>query len=238
MHMRHFLSVFALAVTLGMASFTAQAGNTSLSDRLQAAAPDADPAVLQLAVSALTCATAHGMAPASRLAVIDYSRPSTAPRLWVFDTRDEGRLLYRELVAHGKHTGDNMARSFSNEEGSLQSSLGLFRTMDTYEGGNGYSMRMDGLEPGFNDQALKRYIVMHGAPYVNEGTAKKLGRLGRSWGCPAVREGMAREIIDTLKGGHFVFSYYPDKKWLSRSRFLNCTPRVAQLSKQHLERVN
>lgn len=236
--MQRLLSVCALvAATLVTTSFAAQA-KPELSNRLQAAAPDADPAVLQLAASALTCATAHGMAPASRLAVIDYSRPSTTPRLWVFDTRNEGRLLYRELVAHGKHTGDNMARSFSNEEGSLQTSLGLFRTMDTYTGGNGYSMRMDGLEPGFNDQALKRYIVMHGAPYVNEGTAKKLGRLGRSWGCPAVREGMAREIIDTLKGGQFVFSYYPDKKWLSRSRFLNCTPRVAQLSRQHRAVIN
>lgn len=212
--------------------------DTSLAARLQASAPDASPQVLTLAANAMTCAVAHGMTPSSRLAVIDYSRPSTQPRLWVFDTGDEGRLLYRELVAHGKNTGDNMARHFSNEEGSLQTSLGLFRTMDTYVGGNGYSMRMDGLEPGFNDQALKRYIVMHGAPYVNEGTARKLGRLGRSWGCPAVREGVAREIIDTLKGGQFVFSYYPDKQWLSRSRFLNCTPAVAQLSRNIASRIN
>lgn len=212
--------------------------DTSLAARLQASAPDASPQVLTLAANAMTCAVAHGMTPSSRLAVIDYSRPSTQPRLWVFDTRDEGRLLYRELVAHGKNTGDNMARHFSNEEGSLQTSLGLFRTMDTYVGGNGYSMRMDGLEPGFNDQALKRYIVMHGAPYVNEGTARKLGRLGRSWGCPAVREGVAREIIDTLKGGQFVFSYYPDKQWLSRSRFLNCTPAVAQLSRNIASLIN
>mgnify|MGYP001764998517 CR=1 FL=1 len=238
--MRRFFSAFLPAVALISSTLSAPvlAGPSSLADRLQAAAPDADPAVLQLAASALTCATAHGIAPSSRLAVIDYSRPSSTPRLWVFDTRDESRLLYRELVAHGKNTGDNMARRFSNEEGSLQTSIGLFRTMDTYVGGNGYSMRMDGLEPGFNDQALKRYIVMHGAPYVNEDTVRKLGRLGRSWGCPAVREGVARQIIDTLKGGQFVFSYYPDKKWLSRSRFLNCTPSVAQLSRRQAERVN
>ncbi len=214
------------------------AADTSLATRLQVIAPDASPEVLTLAANAMTCALAHGMAPANRLAVIDYSRPSNQPRLWVFDTRDEGRLLYRELVAHGKNTGDNLARHFSNEEGSLQTSLGLFRTMDTYVGGNGYSMRMDGLEPGFNDQALKRYIVMHGAPYVNEDTARKLGRLGRSWGCPAVRSGVAKEIIDTLKGGQLVFSYYPDKKWLSRSRFLNCTPAVAQLSRRVASAVN
>lgn len=225
------------SLTLTLLSGITHAG-TTLASRLQSLAPDASPAVLELAANAMTCAVTHGVAPATRLAVIDYSRPSLQPRLWVFDVRDEGRLLYRELVAHGKNTGDNMARHFSNEEGSLQTSLGLFRTMDTYDGGNGYSMRMDGLEPGFNDQALKRYIVMHGAPYVNEGTAKKLGRLGRSWGCPAVRAGVAREVIDTLKGGQLVFSYYPDKEWLSRSRFLNCTPAVAQLPSSRSARIN
>lgn len=232
---RTLLAAVTALTTLFAGLVHADAG---LASRLQSLAPDANPDVLELAASAMTCAVSNGMAPATRLAVIDYSRPSIQPRLWVFDTRNEGRLLYRELVAHGKNTGDNMARNFSNTEGSLQTSIGLFRTMDTYDGGNGYSMRMDGLEPGFNDQALKRYIVMHGAPYVNEGTAKKLGRLGRSWGCPAVREGVAREIIDTLKGGQLVFSYYPDQKWLSRSRFLNCTPSVAQLSRRHAERVN
>ncbi|MFP5429975.1 MAG: murein L,D-transpeptidase catalytic domain family protein [Gammaproteobacteria bacterium] len=228
----------ALAAVTTLMTSPGAVADTTLASRLHAVAPDASPEVLTLAANAMTCALAHGMAPANRLAVIDYSRPSTQPRLWVFDTRDKGRLLYRELVAHGKNTGDNVARHFSNEEGSLQTSLGLFRTMDTYVGGNGYSMRMDGLEPGFNDQALKRYIVMHGAPYVNEGTARKLGRLGRSWGCPAVRSGVAKEIIDTLKGGQLVFSYYPDKKWLSRSRFLNCTPAVAQLSRRVASAVN
>jgi hypothetical protein len=238
--MRRFFSIALPAVALMSSTLATpvRAEQPSLTYLLQAAAPDADPAVLQLAANALTCATAHGMTPSSRLAVIDYSRPSSTPRLWVFDTRNEARLLYRELVAHGKNTGDDMARHFSNEEGSLQTSIGLFRTMDTYEGGNGYSMRMEGLEPGFNDQALKRYIVMHGAPYVNEDTVRKLGRLGRSWGCPAVREGMARQIIDTLKGGQFVFSYYPDKKWLSRSRFLNCSPSVAQRAHPHASRIN
>lgn len=233
--MRRFLSVIALAIA--PLTSAALAGESGLSERLQAAAPDANPAVLQLAASAMTCATANGMSPSSRIAVIDYSRPSSVPRLWVFDTK-EGRLLFRELVAHGKHTGDNLARDFSNVEGSLQSSLGLFRTMDTYNGGNGYSMRMDGLEPGFNDQALKRSIVMHGAPYVNESTVQKLGRLGRSWGCPAVREGVAHQIIDALKGGQFVFSYYPDKKWLSQSRFLNCSQTVAQVSDRKRNVVN
>lgn len=213
-----------LAALAGLLSATAQASDTE--SRLRAAAPDADPAVLHLALQAMACATADGMPASRRLAVIDYSRPSTAKRLWVFDLGTQ-TLLFRELVAHGRNSGDNLAQNFSNVDGSLASSLGLFRTDDTYTGSNGYSLRMDGLEPGVNDHARERAIVMHGAPYVNTGIAQKLGRLGRSWGCPAVRLGVARRIIDTLKGGQFIFSYYPDQQWLSSSRFLHCAARTA-----------
>lgn len=193
----------------------------NLTDALLQAAPTIDAKVLDLAVSAVKCATTNGMSPSQRLAVIDYSRPSTEPRLWVFDLHRR-KLLYRELVAHGRNSGENYAKAFSNTEGSLQSSLGLFRTLDTYNGGNGYSLRMDGLEAGFNDKARERAIVMHGAPYVNAELARKQGRVGRSWGCPAVRSGIARQMIDTLKGGQFVFSYYPDPEWLAASRYLHC----------------
>lgn len=192
-----------------------------LTKALLNAAPTIDANALELAVTAMRCATAHGMSASQRLAVIDYSRPSTEPRLWVFDLQQR-KLLYRELVAHGRNSGDNFAHAFSNTDGSLQSSLGLFRTLDTYNGSNGYSLRMDGLEAGFNDKALERAIVMHGAPYVNADLARKQGRVGRSWGCPAVRSGIARQMIDTLKGGQFVFSYYPDPHWLAASRYLHC----------------
>ncbi len=204
-----------------VASATAHAGNL-LTEQLRRAAPQIDQRVLELAVNAMQCATAHGMSPSQRLAVIDYSLPSTEPRLWVFDLQKR-KLLYRELVAHGRNTGENYARDFSNTEGSLKSSIGLFRTLDTYNGSNGYSLRMDGLEEGFNDRAYERAIVMHGAPYVSEALARKQGRVGRSWGCPAVRAGIARRMIDTLKGGQFVFSYFPDPRWLASSRFLNCS---------------
>ena len=193
----------------------------SLADSLAKAAPAANPQVIRLALDAAQCATAHGMSPSQRLAIIDYSRPSTEPRLWVFDLQKR-KLLNRELVAHGRNTGDNYAQHFSNTPGSLQSSIGLFRTLDTYNGNNGYSLRMEGLDAGFNDMALERAIVMHGAPYVNEAFSKTQNRIGRSWGCPAVRMGVARRIIDELKGGQFVFSYYPDQKWLSSSRYLHC----------------
>jgi hypothetical protein len=138
----------------------------------------------------------------------------------VFDVKRRS-LLYEELVAHGSGSGENLATSFSNENNSHQSSLGLFRTDDTYVGKNGYSLRLHGLDAGFNDHAYDRAIVMHGAPYVSDDFAKAQGRLGRSWGCPALREGIAREVIDTVKGTGLVFAYYPDPAWLAASKYLN-----------------
>jgi hypothetical protein len=193
-----------------------------LADELVAVAPAASPDVLKLAARAAQCAQSRGVVgDLDRLAVIDYSRPSTEPRLWVFDLA-RARLLFQELVAHGRGSGELDAERFSNEEGTRMSSLGLYRTADTYFGQNGYSMRLLGLEHGFNDNALARAIVMHGAPYVSRAFAVRQGRLGRSWGCPAVRQEVARTVIDTLKGGTLLFAYYPDRKWLAESQFLSC----------------
>lgn len=178
--------------------------------------------VLGLAIDAVSCAVRSGtIDPPPTLTVIDYSLPSTTPRLWVFDV-PSGRLLFKELVAHGKNTGENLATRFSDTLNSRQSSLGLFVARDTYVGSNGYSLRLDGLEPGFNGHARERAIVMHGAPYVDAVIAKQQGRLGRSWGCPALRDAIARDVINTVRGGGVIFSYYPDDKWLGSSRFLNC----------------
>ena len=176
--------------------------------------------VLKLALGAIQCATASGdiKAPPT-LTLIDYSRPSVEPRMWVFDL-SSGRLLFKELVAHGRNTGENMATRFSDAMNSHQTSLGLFVTSDAYVGTNGYSLRLDGLEPGFNAHARERAIVMHGAPYVNAQLAATQGRIGRSWGCPALREAVARDVIDTIRGGGVIFSYYPDAAWLKASRFL------------------
>jgi hypothetical protein len=180
-----------------------------------------DPAVFELALGAAACAVKSGaIIDPSTLAVIDYSRPSTARRLWVFDLHTQA-LLYEELVAHGKNSGDNMATRFSNEPDSHQSSIGLYLTEDSYVGKNGYSMRLRGLDEGFNDRASERAIVMHGAPYVNDDIARTTGRLGRSWGCPALREGVARAIIDRVKGTGVLFAYYPDSAWLKSSKYLN-----------------
>lgn len=186
-----------------------------------------------MALSALDCALADGMSPARNLTLIDYSLVSTQPRLWVFDLVS-GKLLFHELVAHGMKTGKNFARNFSNTYGSHQTSLGLFRTKETYIGANGYSLRMEGLEEGFNDKAMERAIVFHGADYVDPKLAQKLGYLGRSHGCPAVRRGVAKKVIDTIKGDQFLFSYYPDKHWLSASKFLNC-PQGQKLAQNNIQ---
>ena len=175
---------------------------------------------LTLALKATSCAAQRGAIEAPpTLTLIDYSKPSTQPRLWTWDLAT-GELLFRELVAHGKNTGENAAVKFSNEMNSLQSSLGLFVTDEPYVGSNGYSLRLDGLDTGFNDRARERAIVLHGAPYVDESFAAKNGRIGRSWGCPAVRSAMAAAVINRIRGGSVIFSYYPDQKWLAGSRFL------------------
>ncbi len=211
----------AASIPVEMLQETQPADISSPVDLIAAEKAGVPAEVLRLALAAVSCATASGeIAPPPTLTLIDYSKPSVEPRLWVFDLAS-GDLLFKELVAHGRNTGENLATAFSDTLNSRQTSIGLFVTADTYVGSNGYSLRMDGLEPGFNSRARERAIVMHGAPYVSEEIASRQGRLGRSWGCPALREAVARNVIDTVRDGGVVFSYYPDEEWLSRSRFLN-----------------
>jgi hypothetical protein len=168
------------------------------------------PEVLAMALDAVNAARAKGITGrGDLLTVIDYSLPSTEPRLWVLDLA-HGEVLFHELVAHGSGSGDNYATRFSNVNDSRQTSLGLFMTGGTYEGGNGYSLKLRGLDPGVNDNAEARHIVMHGAWYVSPDHASSHGRLGRSWGCPALSETIAPRVIDTIKGGTFLFSYSGD----------------------------
>ena len=192
-------------------------------DTLAAAAPALDREVLSLALDARACA-ARDRDVGRRLAIIDYGRPSTEIRMWIFDV-ETGRLLHAEHVAHGRGSGGDLATAFSDVEGSHQSSLGLFATAETYIGENGYSLRLDGLEPGINGRARERLIVMHGADYVDPDQARRQGRLGRSWGCPAVRSAAARPVIDALKDGQVLFAYARDRAWLDGSAFLHCGAR-------------
>ncbi|GAA0566858.1 murein L,D-transpeptidase catalytic domain family protein [Halomonas salifodinae] len=192
-----------------------------LSDTLKRLAPGADARVLERAAQAWNCARPD----AERLAVIDFARSANEPRLWVFDLAEE-RLLFEELVSHGRGTGDEQARWFSNTPESHQSSLGLFRTLNSYDGSNGYSLRLEGLEPGVNDLAYERAIVIHGADYVSEEFIAANGRLGRSFGCPAVRQEVAYPLIDSIKEGQYLFAHYPDDDWVDGSDFLACTPSL------------
>lgn len=187
-------------------------------DDLRVAGPR--PALLALAEDAADgYLAAHEVARPHLLTIIDYSLPSTAPRLWVLD-RERRNVLFHRLVAHGQGSGENYATRFSNREGSLQSSLGLFLTEESYVGRNGYSMRLRGLEPGINDRARERTIVLHGAPYARAEFVRQHGRLGRSWGCPAVEPEIARELIDLLRDGSLLFVYGNDDEWLRRSTYL------------------
>jgi len=198
-----------------------RAGAQGEVDRLAALAPDLSRGVLQRALTALECSPDPRQRDEPILAVIDYSLPSTAKRLWVFD-RAEPKLLYRLLVAHGVGTGENRARMFSNRSGSLQSSLGLFRTAEAYQGRNGYSLRLDGLDPGVNDRARERTIVIHGAWYVSPEFAADHGRLGRSWGCPALERRVAATVIDAIKDGAALFISGDDGRWLAHESRRSC----------------
>jgi len=218
----HMQRLIALVVAGSLSSIAL--GGAGAADRRAGWEPRAlgtiTPSVFDLAITAAVCAERAGsVSEPGTLTVIDYSKPSTQKRLWVFDL-DRRELLYEELVSHGVNSGDNLATRFSNRPESRQSSLGLFVTGETYVGKNGYSLRLDGLEPGVNDRARERAIVMHGAPYVDPALSQTLGRLGRSWGCPAVRATVARALIDRVKGGGLVFAYAPDQPWLQSSPYL------------------
>lgn len=153
------------------------------------------------------------------LTLIDFSRPSTAKRLFVFDMR-ERKVLFSSVVSHGKNSGDNYATSFSNEYGSYKSSLGFYLTESTYQGKNGYSLILNGLEKGINDRARERAIVMHGAAYADPSVVSRGGRLGRSFGCPAVPQKLSRPIIDAIKGGSVMYIYAETPDYLAHSSVL------------------
>jgi hypothetical protein len=181
-----------------------------------------NPHALRLALQAYNCAIQQGIGRKSIVTLIDYSLPSTEKRMWVIDIKHQ-QILFNVLVAQGKYTGDLMARYFSNTPESKKSSIGLFVTQEPYYGHDGYSLRINGLEKGFNDKAEERDIVIHGAPYVSEAFARRMGRIGLSWGCPAVSKDVIRPLIDKIKEGSLVFSYYPDPNYLAQSKFLHCT---------------
>lgn len=179
------------------------------------------PSVLKLALQAYDCAVKKGIEKKPILTIIDYSLPSSERRMWVIDLKNNTVPFYT-LVAHGKRSGENMTTHLSNVPESKESSIGVFKTGYTYTGKHGRSLTLFGQEKGFNDHAFARHIVVHGARYVSDDFAKHFGRLGRSWGCPALSKAVVQPIINEIKNGTMLFSYYPQHKWLKNSKFLHC----------------
>ncbi|MGA7236212.1 MAG: murein L,D-transpeptidase catalytic domain family protein [Bryobacteraceae bacterium] len=190
-------------------------------------APTLAPQALQAALTALKRVLANGAKVRSDvITVIDYTKSSTEHRLWVFDLAHT-RVLFDELAAHGRNSGDNLAMRFSNAPDSLMTSLGVFLTGETYIGKHGLSLRLEGLEKGFNDNSMARAIVLHAADYVSDAIATATGRIGRSWGCPAVRPEISRRLIQTLQGGSLILAYYPDSAWMRNSKLAGLDGQVS-----------
>lgn len=153
------------------------------------------------------------------LTIVDYSQPSNKKRLYVVDLENY-QLLFNTYVAHGMKTGKVTAQYFSNKPASNKSSLGFYVTGPAYQGSNGYSLRLVGVEKGINDYAMKRGIVVHGADYVNEYLIATQGYIGRSWGCPAVAPDVSDALIDVLKEGSCMFIYHPTQAYQAKSQLL------------------
>lgn len=188
--------VFIPSPTSQPAAITTSTENTTSwvnkeTKTILAQASNINPSVLKLGLTAYLKARKQGLDDKQVLTIVDYSKPSNERRLWVVDLKNE-KVLFNTWVAHGKNSGGATTTSFSNQPSSLKTSLGVFATRETYEGHNGLSLRVQGLEPGFNDNALRRDIVFHGAAYAGEDVAKSRGMLGRSWGCPAVGQRIAK----------------------------------------------
>ena len=175
-------------------------------------------------------ATANSTIRVPILTIIDFTQKSTEKRLWVIDMV-HSKLLYHTLVAHGKNSGEQYAEHFSDDEASNMSSLGFYLTGDIYFGKHGKSLVLDGLENGFNAHAKERSVVMHAADYVSEDFIQKIGRLGRSQGCPALPPDVAPEIINTIADGSCLFIYYPDKQYEESSSLLDAKVATAAFEK-------
>jgi len=159
------------------------------------------------------------LAKTNVISIADFSQSSKRKRLYVIDLENQ-KILFQTYVAHGRNSGEEFARSFSNKPQSYKTSLGFYTTIDTYDGENGLSLRLKGEEPGINDHAFDRAIVIHGANYVCSHFIQQTGRLGRSQGCPAIPQGECESIINTLKDGSCLFLYYPDVNYLRSSKLL------------------
>jgi len=177
--------------------------------------------VINKVITTLDCATLFDIEYNPILTVIDYSQPSNAKRLWIFNLKTK-QLLFNTYVSHGIKSGRLLTTYFSNKNNSKSSSMGIYLTENAYHGREGMSLKLTGLDKGFNDHAADRAIVMHGGWYMEDAFIKKYGRAGRSWGCPAVPIALSESIINTIKNNSLIIVYYPSDSWFEHSKFLNC----------------
>ncbi len=213
------LAIGSLSASLVMAGTQAVSNIDAEARILSSQSKNLDPDVVKLGLTAYNNAVKKGLTNRKLLTIVDYSKPSTERRFWVLDL-EHNRVLFSELVAHGRYSGDNYATSFSNNPNSHKSSLGVFVTDNTYNGKHGYSLKIDGLEKGFNDKAKARDVVVHSANYVSDSIARSTGRIGRSFGCLALDPSVSKPVINTIKDGTVIFAYYPNSTWLKESKFL------------------
>ena len=162
----------------------------------------------------------HSLNRGNMISICDFSQSSRRKRLYVVDL-EQKKVLINTYVAHGRKSGSEYARSFSNNPESHKSSLGFYVTEQTYYGDHGLALKIHGLERGFNDKADARNIVIHGSEYVGTGFLRMNRFNGRSFGCPAVPSSQTDTLIQTIKNGSCLFIYYPTKKYITKSKILN-----------------
>jgi hypothetical protein len=217
--LKQLITISLLTLTLSVFAANTNSSNM-LANTFSSETDNLKPEVVQLALKAYDNVEKKGMVHNKQyITIIDYSMPSSEKRLWVLDIKNQ-KVVYNTYVAHGKNSGENYSTKFSDSPKSQESSIGVYVTKGTYEGHNGNSLVLAGLDKGFNDLAESRRIVMHPAPYVDENILENYGRIGRSWGCPALNPQIAQPIINTIKGGSVMLVYYPDPKWLQQSSYL------------------
>ena len=218
MRLTQFIIIGVISL-LSCKSVFAQCYDSSLYRMALPLAKNINPKVLELAINAYYTARKKGLDNKGILTIVDYSLPSSKKRMWVLNLNDL-QLVHYSLVTHGSGSGLLYARHFSNTPESFQSSLGLFLTKQSYDGQVGHALRLQGLEPGINDNAEPRGIVVHAAEYADENFIDQYGRLGRSEGCFALPISSSKNIIESIEGGTLIFAYYPDQNWLKQSHYL------------------
>ncbi|MCH4821700.1 murein L,D-transpeptidase catalytic domain family protein [Gramella lutea] len=176
--------------------------------------------VFEKAITGYTKLAEKGKVSNSLLTVIDFNLSSKKKRMWILNM-ETNDVIFNTFVAHGKNTGVEFAKNFSNTPESHKSSLGFYVTGETYYGKNGLSLFIDGMEKKFNSNARDRYVVIHGADYTEPEFINRVGRLGRSYGCPAVPNKIAKELIHKIKGKSVVYIHKNDKNYLENSELLN-----------------